>query len=118
MSYAYRLLPGGYVDETGVHRGVPPTEDDWKRIVVNTMHRTLFCDLNQHPFVNKVVYSREDVQTMLRRGEISETRAEELLRISRGPHLLTARTGEQDYCGGPGVCEWCIKGIAPEGEEK
>jgi hypothetical protein len=47
---------------------------------------------------------------MLRRGEISETRAEELLRISRGSHLLTARNGEQDYCGGPGACKWCDNG--------
>jgi hypothetical protein len=68
MTYAYRLLPGGYVDETGVHRGVPPTEEDFQRVALLTMHRTLFA---------------------------------------RGPHLLTARNGEQDYCGGPGVCKWC-----------
>ena len=29
---------------------------------------------------------------------------------SIGPHLLTASTGEQEYCGGPGVCKWCDKG--------
>lgn len=26
---------------------------------------------------------------------------------SLGPHLLTAKSGEQDYCGGPGLCKWC-----------
>jgi len=25
----------------------------------------------------------------------------------RGPHLLTAVSGEQEYCGGPGACEFC-----------
>jgi len=42
MTYRYRLLPGGYVDETGVHRGVPPTEEDFQRVALMTMHRTLF----------------------------------------------------------------------------
>ena len=38
----YRLLPGGYVDETGVHRGTPPTEQDFQRVALMFMHRTLF----------------------------------------------------------------------------
>lgn len=41
MTYAYRLLPGGYVDETGVHRGVPPTQEDLDRIELLTLHRRL-----------------------------------------------------------------------------
>lgn len=45
----YRILRGGYVDETGVHRGVPPTEQDFQRIALMFMHRTLFtCDLQAH----------------------------------------------------------------------
>lgn len=39
-----RLLSGGYVDETGVHRGVPPTAEDCARVALMTMHRTLFAD--------------------------------------------------------------------------
>lgn len=42
MTYRYRLLPGGYVDETGVHRGVPPIEEDFNRIALVCAHRTLF----------------------------------------------------------------------------
>lgn len=44
MTYAYRLLPGGYVDETGVHRGVPPTPEDFARIGLLTLHRRLFAE--------------------------------------------------------------------------
>lgn len=44
MIYAYRLLPGGtgYVDSEGVHRGVPPTQEDFDRIALVYAHRTLF----------------------------------------------------------------------------
>jgi hypothetical protein len=42
MTHRYRLLPGGYVDETGVHRGVPPTQEDFDRIALVYAHRTLF----------------------------------------------------------------------------
>jgi hypothetical protein len=42
MTYAYRLLSGGYVDEYGTHRGVPPTEDDYRRISIHMAHRMLF----------------------------------------------------------------------------
>jgi hypothetical protein len=38
--YAYRPLPGGYVDNTGVHRGVPPTEQDAMQVYM--LHRHLF----------------------------------------------------------------------------
>lgn len=45
----YRILPSGYVDETGVHRGVPPTEDDFARFAVMFVHRTSFQrDLHAH----------------------------------------------------------------------
>jgi hypothetical protein len=46
MTYHYRLLPDGtgYVDETGVHRGVPPTQEDFDRVVLMTMHRRLFTE--------------------------------------------------------------------------
>jgi hypothetical protein len=40
----YRLIPGGYVDETGPHRGVPPTQEDFQRIALLTMHRKLFAE--------------------------------------------------------------------------
>ena len=39
---AYKLLPGGYVDETGPHRGVPPTPEDYRRIYLLFAHRLLF----------------------------------------------------------------------------
>jgi hypothetical protein len=39
---AYRLIPGGYIDETGPHRGVPPSEDDQVRISLALHHRLLF----------------------------------------------------------------------------
>jgi len=45
MTYRYRLLPGGYVDETGVHRGVPPTQADYDRIMLTCAHRTLFTTM-------------------------------------------------------------------------
>jgi hypothetical protein len=41
---ACRLLPGGYVDETGVHRGVPPTQEDFDRMSITCAHRTLFAE--------------------------------------------------------------------------
>ena len=41
---ASRLLPGGYVDETGPRRGVPPTQEDYDRIALVYAHRTLFKD--------------------------------------------------------------------------
>lgn len=44
MIYAYRLLSGGYVDEYGVHRGVPPTEEDFQRVALLTLHRRLFAE--------------------------------------------------------------------------
>jgi hypothetical protein len=49
MTYRYRLLPGGYVDETGAHRGAPPTPEDYARVALLTMHRALFArDLHIH----------------------------------------------------------------------
>lgn len=38
----YRLLPGGYIDEAGPHRGLPPTADDQVRVNFELMHRMLF----------------------------------------------------------------------------
>ncbi len=38
----YRLLPGGYIDGTGFHRGVPPTEEDYLRVSLLMAHRMLF----------------------------------------------------------------------------
>ena len=43
MTYAYRLLPGGYVDETGPHRGAPPTEEDWRWLEFVMLHSKLAC---------------------------------------------------------------------------
>ena len=45
MTYAYRLLTDGtgYVDETGPHRGVPPTQDDFDRIAFLCAQRTMFA---------------------------------------------------------------------------
>jgi hypothetical protein len=49
MTYRYRLLPGGYVDDTGPHRGSPPTPEDYARVALMTMHHTLFeRDLHAH----------------------------------------------------------------------
>ena len=42
MTIPYRLIPGGYIDETGPHRGVPPSEDDQVRISLELYHRLLF----------------------------------------------------------------------------
>lgn len=44
MTYAYKMIPDGtgYVDETGPHRGQPPTEEDYKRISIVMAHRLLF----------------------------------------------------------------------------
>jgi len=36
-------LPGGYVDATGPHRGVPPTEEDFQQVALVTMNRTMFA---------------------------------------------------------------------------
>lgn len=27
--------------------------------------------------------------------------------LVRGPHVLTDRDGNKDFCGGPGQCKWC-----------
>jgi hypothetical protein len=41
----YRLIPGGYIDETGPHRGVPPTQEDFYRIaILCAAHRTMFAE--------------------------------------------------------------------------
>lgn len=40
MIIAYRLIPGGYVDATGPHRGAPPTQEDYDRLALH--HRLLF----------------------------------------------------------------------------
>ena len=49
MAMAYRLIPGGYIDETGPHRGSPPTPDDFQRASLSMLHRTLFTrDLHVH----------------------------------------------------------------------
>ena len=40
----YRLLPGGYIDETGPHRGVPPTQEDFDRVAFLTAHRRFFAE--------------------------------------------------------------------------
>lgn len=44
MTYTYCLLPdgSGYVDAEGVHRGVPPTQEDFDRITLTCAHRTMF----------------------------------------------------------------------------
>ena len=44
MTYAYRLLPDGtgYVDSEGVHRGVPPTQEDFDLIALRCVHQTFF----------------------------------------------------------------------------
>ena len=42
MIYAYRLLPGGYVDETGPHRGLPPNNEDMVRIELMFAGRLLW----------------------------------------------------------------------------
>jgi len=42
MTYAYRLLPCGYVDETGVHRGIPPNDEDIARIELMFAGRLLW----------------------------------------------------------------------------
>jgi hypothetical protein len=36
--YAYRPLPGGYVDATGPHRGAPPTQQDAMQIYMMPRH--------------------------------------------------------------------------------
>lgn len=38
--YRYRLLPGGYMDETGPHRGVPPTDEQIEMLKLH--HRLIF----------------------------------------------------------------------------
>ena len=52
MTIAYRLLPdgSGYVDETGVHRGSPPSQEDYLRVELAFAHRTLFSGPVIHDF--------------------------------------------------------------------
>lgn len=69
MTYSYRLLPGGYVDETGVHRGVPPTQEDFARIALLCAHRTMFSQekikykiidpYSPDPILNTIVIQEE-----------------------------------------------------------
>ena len=40
MTVPYCLIPGGYVDATGPHRGDPPTQEDYDRHELH--HRLLF----------------------------------------------------------------------------
>ena len=42
MNRPYRNLGAFYVDDTGVHRGSPPTEEDYRRISIHMAHRLLF----------------------------------------------------------------------------
>ena len=46
MTYAYYMLPDGtgYVDSEGVHRGAPPTQEDFDRIALLCAHRTMFAE--------------------------------------------------------------------------
>lgn len=37
-----RLLTDGYVDDTGPHRGVPPTQEDYDRMELILLHRRIF----------------------------------------------------------------------------
>ncbi len=41
MTYAYRLIPGGNVDETGPHRGAPPTQAEIEMDEMLALHRKL-----------------------------------------------------------------------------
>jgi hypothetical protein len=50
--------------------------------LAESMERENPNTLNRFPFVNRAVYSREQIALMVRRGEISDTRAQELLRAS------------------------------------
>jgi hypothetical protein len=59
------------------------SESDWKSKL-----------LGEWPAVNDAVYSREQVDTMLKRGEISEKRADELLRM----RYELNRKGEKVVC--------------------
>jgi hypothetical protein len=34
----------------------------------------------------------------------------------KGPHLLRDRKGNTAYCGGPGACEFCERGLPPSGD--
>lgn len=94
MTIHYKLLPGGYVDETGPHRGVPPGVTDLffahRRIFAprevgmsqfrkaSSDFHSLFC---QEPFTNDAVHSREKVAGMFERGEISKEEADRMLHM-------------------------------------
>lgn len=41
MTIEYRLLPGGYVDATGPHRGVPPSQQDTAILDLLMLHRRM-----------------------------------------------------------------------------
>jgi hypothetical protein len=120
MTYRYRLLPGGYVDETGVHRGVPPTQEDFDRIVLVCAHRTLFKEGPIKPRVHDPLPTQGMSPYMLANHIFSPYDAEITQELPieeakkrwpntpiRGPHLLTDSNDGQDNCGGPGLCKWC-----------
>jgi hypothetical protein len=63
----YRLIPGGYVDETGPHRGVPPTQEDFDRIALVYAHRTLFTPMTpkEREYVDSIRADLELTQRLL-----------------------------------------------------
>ena len=72
MTYRYRLLPDGtgYVDAEGVHRGVPPTQEDFDRITLVYAHRTLFKEGPIKPQVHDPL-PPEGMQLYMRANHIS-----------------------------------------------
>jgi len=71
------------------------------RIADDVIHRLMGCTL-----LKDDAYRIADVLIRCIKPEIDPD-AQITITINRGPHLLTARNGKQDFCGGPGVCPWC-----------
>lgn len=63
--------------------------------------------LHHHIFYTREALTDEDMNIL---KSMFDDPLIDKIRAGRGPHLLTASTGEQEYCGGPGVCKWCDKG--------
>src|SRR5579875_1432178 len=51
--------------------------------------------------------AREAVNDLVAEMTAPPPMIHESAKSPRGPHVLTSRTGERDYCGGPGRCAWC-----------
>lgn len=99
-------------------REIARTEVNKVYEVLNSKDRRFWESMHLGSWAFDAKYQRETIAKMVRRGEISEACAEDMLHEVangdhfKGPHILTDKDGNKARCcGNPAGCEWCAKGI-------